>query len=181
MILSFNAISRSKVSTVITALFAAILFSCSLQLKAAENVYDQLQVTDLEGSIVDLNAYQGKVVLLNFWATWCPPCIKEMPSMQRLQNNFEKNQFQVIAVNMGQTATTVENFLMEREFEFSLSVFLDEQGVAFRALNIAGMPSSFLLDTEGNIIEEIVGAREWDHPDNIAALHSLIRSGNESD
>ncbi|WP_432473690.1 TlpA disulfide reductase family protein [Amphritea sp. HPY] len=174
MILSLYTLPRFKASTAIAALFSIILCSFSLQVKATESVYDQLQVTDLEGNIVDLNAYQGKVVLLNFWATWCPPCIKEMPSMQSLQNRFSEDRFQVIAVNMGQTPTTVESFLLEREFEFSLPVYLDEKGVAFRALNIAGMPSSFLLDAKGNILEKIVGAREWDHPDNVAALKNLL-------
>lgn len=141
---------------------------------AAENLYDKLQVTDIEGNSVDLNKYKGGMVLVNFWATWCPPCIKEMPSMQRLQEQFEADKFQIIAINMGQSTTTVESFLMEQSFQFDLPVYLDEMGRAFTELKIEGMPSSFLIDAEGKLVETIVGAREWDHPENVKALQAVI-------
>ena len=152
------------------------IFLCSFvtAVSAADSFYDKLQVTDIEGNSQDLNTYKGGVVLVNFWATWCPPCIKEMPSMQRLQQQFEPDKFQIVAINMGQSATTVESFLMEQSFEFDLPVYLDDMGRAFTDMKIQGMPSSFLLDTEGNLIETIVGAREWDHPGNVEALQALI-------
>ncbi len=157
--------------------FAALLlslFSFVTTVPAAESFYDKLQVTDIDGNSLDLNTYKGGIVLVNFWATWCPPCIKEMPSMQRLQQQFEPDKFQIVAINMGQGATTVESFLMEQSFEFDLPVYLDDMGHAFTELKIQGMPSSFLLDAEGKLIETIIGSREWDHPDNIKALQALI-------
>lgn len=140
----------------------------------AGSLYDKLPVTTLEGEAVDLNQYKGRVVLLNFWATWCPPCVKEMPSMQRLQNQFSGQEFQVIAVNLAQSATAVESFLMEQDFEFSLPVYLDEQGQGFKDLQLQGMPSSFLIDAEGQLIETIVGGREWDEPDTVDILKKLV-------
>ncbi|MBQ0783728.1 MAG: TlpA family protein disulfide reductase [Amphritea sp.] len=151
-----------------------LLCSFVTAVSAADSFYDKLQVTDIDGSSVDLNTYKGGIVLVNFWATWCPPCIKEMPSMQRLQQQFEPEKFQIVAINMGQSATTVESFLMEQSFEFDLPVYLDDMGRAFTDMKIQGMPSSFLLDTNGNLIETIVGAREWDHPGNVEALQALI-------
>ena len=156
------------------AITCSWLLVFSLSAKAENELYNQLQVTNLEGETVDLNRYKGRIVLLNFWATWCPPCIKEMPSMNRLQQQFDTAQFQVIAVNMGQPATTVESFLMEVDFAFDLPIYLDEPGRSFTDLKIQGMPSSFLIATDGTLMETIIGAREWDHPDNIKALKALI-------
>lgn len=155
---------------------ALLLLLCSsvTTASAAESFYEKLQVTDIEGTSVDLSQYKGGMVLVNFWATWCPPCIKEMPSMQHLQQQFEPDKFQIVAINMGQSATTVESFLMEQSFQFDLPVYLDDMGRAFTDLKIEGMPSSFLLDSEGKLIETIVGAREWDHPENVKALQALI-------
>lgn len=142
----------------------------------AESLYDKLPVTTLEGDAVDLNQYKGRLVLLNFWATWCPPCIKEMPSMQRLQDQFSEQEFQVVAVNLAQNATTVESFLMEQEFEFTLPVYLDEKGQGFKDLELQGMPSSFLIDQQGQVLETIVGGREWDEPKTVEILRSLVKN-----
>lgn len=142
----------------------------------AGSLYDKLPVTTLEGDAVDLNQYKGRLVLLNFWATWCPPCIKEMPSMQRLQDQFSEQEFQVVAVNLAQNATTVESFLMEQEFEFTLPVYLDEKGQGFKDLELQGMPSSFLIDQQGQVLETIVGGREWDEPKTVEILRSLVKN-----
>lgn len=162
-------------NTVFSILLTAFVSLFSLYASAAGTFYNQLNVTNVEGETVDLNLYQGRVVLLNFWATWCPPCIKEMPSMQRLQDQFNEQEFQVVAVNMGQSVTTVESFILELDYDFTLPVYLDEKGEAFSTLSIGGMPSSFLLDRNGKIVERIVGAREWDHPANIAALKKMLQ------
>lgn len=146
----------------------------ALPASAAPDVYESLAVTDLNQQRVDLRQYRGKVVLLNFWATWCPPCIKEMPSMQRLQDQFSTDQFQILAVNLGESSTRINSFFSSQAFDFTLPVLQDEPGAALNQFALHGMPSSFLLDREGKLIEVIVGAREWDHPDNIAALQQLI-------
>ena len=157
--------------TVVTALLLPVSV-------LADSLYDKLPVTTLEGETVDLNQYKGRLVLLNFWATWCPPCIKEMPSMQRLQDQFSEADFQVVAVNLAQNATTVESFLMERDFEFTLPVYLDEKGQGFKDLKLQGMPSSFLIDQQGQLIETIVGGREWDEPETVAILRTLVKNGS---
>ena len=171
---SLKCIRQFCSATLLTILCAFVTTA-----SAAESFYDKLQVTDIEGSSVDLNTHKDGIVLVNFWATWCPPCIKEMPSMQRLQQQFAPEKFQIIAINMGQSATTVESFLMEQSFEFDLPVYLDDMGRAFTDLKIQGMPSSFLLDEQGQLIETIVGSREWDHPENIKALQALIDQAKE--
>lgn len=155
-------------------LLSCLLMLITQPLAAEETFYDRIRVTTVDGEESDLNRYQGGLVLINFWATWCPPCIKEMPSMNNLQQQFKSDEFQIVAINMGQSATTVDSFLMEQTFEFDLPVYLDETGRSFTDLKIQGMPSSFLVGPDGKLIETIIGAREWDHPGNIKALRELI-------
>ncbi len=157
-------------------LLLVLLCSFSTATVASDSLYEKLQVTDLEGHSVDLSQHKGGLVLVNFWATWCPPCVKEMPSLQRLQQQFEPSEFRVVLINLGQTATTVNSFFKEQTFEFNLPVYLDDKGRAFTALGIEGMPSSYLLNSQGYPIETIVGSREWDHPGNIDAVRQLISS-----
>ncbi|WP_164549022.1 TlpA disulfide reductase family protein [Amphritea opalescens] len=160
-----------------TALLIIMLCGSVLspRVSAVESFYDDLEISQIDGSPADLNQYQGRLVLVNFWATWCPPCIEEMPSLQRLQQQFDPEKFQVIAVNLGQSGTTVAQFFSQQTFDFDLPVYLDSKGKAFGQLKIAGMPSSFLISADGVLIEKIVGAREWDHPANIKAVHEMIQ------
>ena len=170
---------RQGPATAFVGVILSLLCSFSPAASAAESLYDNLQLTDLKGNSVDFNQHKGGLVLINFWATWCPPCVKEMPSLQRLQQQFDPDEFSVVLVNLGQTATTVNHFFEEQTFGFSLPVYLDSKGQAFTQLGIQGMPSSFLVDASGNRIETIVGAREWDHPDNVKAVRELISAPPE--
>lgn len=165
------AIPFLKAAFAVTVVSAAAVVSMPA---LAESVYDKLPVTNLQGEPADLNQYKGKLVLLNFWATWCPPCIKEMPSMQRLQNQLSDKPFQVVAVNLAQNARTVEGFFQQQSFEFSLPVYLDEQAQGFKNFDLQGMPSSFLIDAQGNLLETVVGGREWDEPDTVEVLRKLL-------
>lgn len=155
-------------------LLLVLLCSFPTAALSSDSLYDTLQVTDLEGNQADLSQYKGGLVLINFWATWCPPCIKEMPSLQRLQQQFEPNEFRIVLINLGQTASTVNSFFKAKSFAFSLPVYLDDKGITFTSLGIEGMPSSYLLNANGNPIETIAGSREWDHPENINAVRQLI-------
>lgn len=150
-------------------------FMLSPTVWASESLYDKFRVTDLSGAKTDLNQYKGHPVLINFWATWCPPCVEEMPSLQRLQQQFDPEVFQVIAINLGQSQTTVSEFFATDTFIFDLPVYLDAKGNAFSQFKIAGMPTSFLLNKDGELIETIVGAREWDHPANLKAVQQMIQ------
>ncbi|MBU2966692.1 TlpA disulfide reductase family protein [Amphritea sp. 2_MG-2023] len=156
-----------------------IIMLCSAALSpaafAAKSFYDDLKVNHLDDTSADLNQYKGRLVLVNFWATWCPPCVEEMPSLQRLQQQFDPEKFQVIAINLGQSSATVEQFFAQQAFDFDLPVYLDSKGQGFSQLKIAGMPSSFLISADGELIEKIVGAREWDHPANLKAVHEMIQ------
>jgi len=133
----------------------------------------ELKLKDLQGKWHDLVDYKGKVVLLNFWATWCPPCRAEMPSMWHLQNEFRGQPFQVIAVNMGETDIEVNTFLpdkMKRDFV----VLMDRDGETLKRWKVSAFPTSLVIDKQGKIRYSLFGAAEWDGWDNKQLIKKLL-------
>ena len=139
----------------------SILFATALSLlsfnSAAQSELYNLSFENTEQETVSLAKYQGKVVLLNFWATWCPPCIKEMPSMQRLQEHFSKEDFEIVAINAGEDSVAVSSFLLELDTELTFTILLDEKNRSFNEFNIRGLPMTLLIDKQGNLVESDSG------------------------
>ncbi|MGB0467877.1 MAG: TlpA disulfide reductase family protein [Pontibacterium sp.] len=133
-----------------------------------------LSFSSLDGQPVPLSNYKGKVVLLNFWATWCPPCIKEMPSMQHLYETFKGQPFEIVAINAGESETTVESFLLELDTELTFPILLDESSRSFRELGIRALPMSFIFDPQGKLVQTITGGREWNDPKEVRFIKSLL-------
>ncbi|MFV1993585.1 MAG: TlpA disulfide reductase family protein, partial [Acidiferrobacterales bacterium] len=132
-----------------------------------------LSLPDLSGTIQTLDSFKGKVVLINFWATWCPPCRIEMPSMWRLKNKFRDKPFEVIAVDMGEEKITITTFMpdkMERDFV----VLMDMKGKALKDWKIFAFPTSFLIDKKGKIRYALYGAFEWDGPEPVKVVQMLL-------
>ncbi|HRM75716.1 MAG TPA: TlpA disulfide reductase family protein [Paracoccus sp. (in: a-proteobacteria)] len=117
--------------------------------------------TDPEGGTHSLADYRGKVVLLNFWATWCAPCREEMPSLDALQAELGGDDFQVVAIAAGHNpAPAIEKFLTEAKIT-NLPVLLDpRQGLA-REMGVMGMPVTILIDRDGNEIARLIGGADW--------------------
>jgi thiol-disulfide isomerase/thioredoxin len=134
----------------------------------------ELRFKDLEGREHDLAGLRGKVVLINFWATWCPPCRREMPSMERLSQALKGEPFAVLAVDVGEDADTIESFTSQLEIPPTFPILLDTRGRSLRAWNIAGLPTTFLVDRQGNIVASAIGGREFDHPEIVRAIRELI-------
>ena len=138
-----------------------------------------LALPGLEGKSFDLESYKGRVVLVNFWATWCPPCVREIPSLGRLQERFEKQGFSVLAVDVGEEEEVIRRFLKKRPAAFP--VLLDTEGEAFAAWNVSAFPTNFLIDAQGRIRYSYYGALEWDAPEVVAIVERLLAevpSGN---
>lgn len=129
---------------------------------------------DMHGTIHNLSDYQGKVVLLNFWATWCPPCVKEMPSMQRLEKQLQGEDFTILAVNMGEDENTINAFLERYPVDFT--ILLDKDGKVLTSWKIVAFPTTFLIDREGRISHALFGGLEWDEPDAVDVVKSLLGS-----
>jgi len=111
-------------------------------------------INNVNGKEVSLSDYQGTKVFLNFWASWCPPCREEMPSIQKLHKNYDN--IKVLAVNAGENKDKVLNYLMENNFSFT--TLLDENGKVTTDYLIRGIPSTFVIDKEGIIVRKQRGA-----------------------
>ena len=119
----------------------------------------EFTLEDLNGKQHSLSDYKGKVVFLNFWATWCPPCREEMPAMQKLYETWDKDKFVMLAVNIGQGKTTVQKFVKEHGYTFP--VLLDGNSKVAGKYMVQGIPTTYFVDKQGNLVSRIVGAREW--------------------
>ncbi|WP_374632952.1 TlpA disulfide reductase family protein [Paracoccus sp. (in: a-proteobacteria)] len=119
------------------------------------------EFTDPQGGTHSLADYKGKVVLLNFWATWCAPCREEMPSLDALQAELGGDDFQVVAIAAGHNpAPAIEKFLTEARIT-NLPVLLDPRQALARGMGVMGMPVTVLIDREGNEIARLIGGADW--------------------
>lgn len=152
----------------------AVMFTASSGASASNSVLYKLSFPNVDKQEVSLADYKGKVVLLNFWATWCPPCVKEMPSMERLHQKFAGQDFEIVAISAGETRAAVESFMMELDTELTFPILLDEKGRTFNELGIRGLPMSFLFDRNGKLVRTISGSREWDEQREVKLIESVL-------
>jgi thiol-disulfide isomerase/thioredoxin len=131
-----------------------------------------LALSDLNGKPVKLADYRGKVVMVQFWATYCPPCIKEMPSMMRLEQKLAGKPFVILAVNMGETDKEVRDFLKKINVDFS--ILMDSDGKTLADWKVFVAPSTFLLDARGNIRYTLQGGAEWDAPEYVQKITEML-------
>lgn len=134
-----------------------------------------LRVLDGTGRPVTLSSFRGKVVLLNIWATWCPPCRQEMPSLDRLQAQLGGGKFQVVALSMDAGAKALDQV---KSFYASvgikhLAVYLDADAAAIFTLKAVSVPTTLLLDRQGRELGRMSGTAEWDSPQIVVALQAL--------
>ena len=135
-----------------------------LRVHAATRPLPDLRFADGKGTPTSLAAFRGKVVLLNVWATWCPPCRKEMPTLDRLQAALGGVDFAVVTLSIDEAGTpAVQAFLMQTGIKH-LHPYLDTFGEASASLGAGGIPLTLLIDRDGREIGRKLGPAEWDHP-----------------
>lgn len=128
------------------------------------------------GDTVSLEAYRGEVVLLNIWATWCAPCEAEMPSMQRLYEEFAPLGLKIVAVSVDDAGPEhVRRWVEARGLTFE--ILQDRAGRIERAYQTSGVPESFVIDRRGTIVKKVIGPAEWDHPTQKALFRALLARG----
>lgn len=127
------------------------------------------KLENIQGIEEELTDYRGKVVFLNFWATWCGPCRYEMPSMEKLYNEFKGDGLEILAINLGEKAPVIKEFM--EEYNLSFPVLLDKDNSVAMNYGVRSIPTTYLIDRDGNILGMAVGAREWDSN----ALRELFR------
>lgn len=126
---------------------------------------------DLDDKFHHLSDYKGKILVVNFWATWCPPCRKEIPSMNRAWAQLKNENIEMLAINVGEDKEAVAAFTKDHPIDFQ--VLLDSRGTVSQRWQILGMPTTIIVDTRGFIAHRIVGDREWDSPELLAQIRSL--------
>lgn len=143
------------------------------------------EVVDASGSAVNLGTYEGKVLLLNVWATWCAPCREEMPSMQRLYDNFSPDDFEIAAISIDAPrggADPAGNpagdpLAFARELGLTFPILLNPSGDIQRIYRTSAVPESFLISGNGVIYKKVAGATAWDSEANIGLVRRLIEEG----
>jgi len=132
-----------------------------------------LKLAKLNGEKLNLKSLKGNVVVVNFWATWCPPCVYEMPSMQRLNNLFNKKPFTLLGVNMAETNEEVSKFL-KTKVNINFPIVMDYDGRTLKDWGIFAFPTSYVIDKQGKIRYALFGSVQWDNPDIVSKIEQLI-------
>lgn len=171
-------------------LLTACLLAVSLQAQAAAPDAELARRAGMEAYPVALRApqwrlpglageqrgpddYKGRVVLLNFWASWCPPCRDEFPSLERLQKKLGSKDFTVLAISVSDSADAVTRFLGGRPPVFD--ILMDDDGKVSSAFRARGVPVTYLLDRQGRLLAGKTGPQHWDSP----AMEALLRQAIE--
>ena len=138
-----------------------------------------LALPSLDGDLIRLDDLRGSVVLVNFWATWCPPCVEEIPSLQRLYRRLQPHGMEILAVDVGEDAVTMRAFLKDKPVEFP--VLMDTQGDALRRWGVYAFPTTLVLDRQHRIRYAVFGAFDWNSDEVVATLQPLLNDGQASD
>ncbi len=127
---------------------------------------------DLRGNHVTLSSLKGKVVLLNFWATWCPPCVAEMPELNKLYRKMASRGLEIVAVSTDSSVESPMEFVKKNNIAFT--VLYDETHAATRLYKVFSMPTTFLIDKHGVVVEKFFGDYEWADADMVKKIEKLL-------
>jgi peroxiredoxin len=171
---------------IILALLAVIAFAVLFSLKK-DNAYlkysplgtgrpaPNFTLPGLDGKMVSLSDHKGQVVLVNIWATWCPPCVDEMPSMETVYKEFKGENFEILAVSIDALgAKAVAPFM--KKYNLSFPALLDPEGTIKTLYQTTGVPESFIINRQGILVEKIIGPRNWAAPEVVRYFRDLITS-----
>jgi cytochrome c biogenesis protein CcmG, thiol:disulfide interchange protein DsbE len=132
---------------------------------------------DLDDNQIRLSDFRGKVVFLNFWATWCKPCREEMPSMEVLYKNFEGDGLVVLAVSIDRVTTKQDIPPFVKSLNLTFPVLIDSWGQTDKRYKLMGVPETYIIDRHGVLREKVIGPRDWTRLDNLQVVSGLLESG----
>ncbi len=157
----------------ILSAFTQVVSAAPLIPKLKLPVYPpRMELPDLDGRTTTLAQFEGKVVAINFWATWCAPCREELPSMESTYQAFEQAGFIIIAVNLGETRDAVAAFLDTTPVSFP--VLLDQDAKLTSAFKARGLPTTYFIDRHGRISHRIKGGRDWNDAEFRKELRAIM-------
>lgn len=169
--LNLRFLTKLRLLLLVCFLIPVTVISAELEVYNNQAELD-FSLFDLKGKAQSLSDYKGKVVLVNFWASWCPPCIYEMPELQKLKKHFADSPFEIIAINTGEKKYQVRKFV--KLIKFDLPVLLDSSSDTFNAWSVKTLPTSFLIDAKGQIRYQVRGVPDWEQEQTITLIKKLI-------
>ncbi|MCP4933560.1 MAG: TlpA family protein disulfide reductase [bacterium] len=131
------------------------------------------ELHDLDSNALKLSDFKGHIVVVNFWATWCPPCRAEIPSMQRAWTHLKKHNVVILAIHVGGNEDKIWSFLTD--FGVDFPVLIDANSKVSRSWPMRGLPTTFIIDPQGKIALRAIGGREWDDPALIKTILALAK------
>ena len=143
-------------------------------------VAPDFSLPDMEGKTRRLSDYRGKVVFLNFWATWCKPCKEEMPSMQILWDNFRSEDFVMLAVSMDRVTTKKDISPFVENLRLTFPVLTDSWGQTDKRYKLMGVPETYLIDQKGILREKVIGPRDWTLKESLTTIVQLLQKEPKS-
>ena len=161
-----------KIPCYIRAVILSFLLSCcgkSIE-QAAESAIGKVKLKDLNDQSINLSHYEDKVIFINFWATWCRPCLEEMPSIERARTILKDQKIEFILAS-NEDLSRIQNFIAKRGFKLNF-VKLEN----LEELNIQALPTTFIFDKEGKLVFSETGYRQWDDPQNIEMITKIINN-----
>jgi thiol-disulfide isomerase/thioredoxin len=129
---------------------------------------------DMDGNEISIADYRGKTIILNFWATWCAPCVAEMASLDRLQEQLSGTNMEVLAINEDRDGEAAASAFFEERGLSHLRILIDRDMKLSRAANVTAMPTTLLINREGEEVAAVLGEAEWDSPDIVAYLKQCL-------
>lgn len=169
----------ATLATIVIGTAYGLLFATRRGPPAAP-VLTGLTIETADGRRLSGEAFRGRFVLLNVWATWCPPCVKEMPSLDRLQAMKGGSGFEVVTLSIDRQGLEVVQPFFQRTGLTRLAIYLDREARSMPALKITGLPTTVLIDPAGREIARWPGAREWDQPATVAEIDAHIATSRET-
>jgi thiol-disulfide isomerase/thioredoxin len=144
----------------------------SIKVFKGNDIPNPIKLVDVYGDVFSKNDFKGKITIVNFWATWCPPCVQEIPSLNRLNKVMSELPFELISINYAEDKETILKFMKKVNVEFP--VLLDPNGDFAKKWNVITYPSTFIIDPSGKIKYGVNAAIEWDDPEFIHKLKLLF-------
>ena len=136
-------------------------------------MFPALTLVDIDGNKLPLSSLRGKLVVLNVWATWCPPCRKELPSLQRLSRSLDGKRFAVIGLSLDQDEVLIREYLIDKKVTYAN--FMDrDMHIANNVLGMGVYPDTFFISPDGKFVGRVVGATQWDEPRVVDALEAAF-------
>jgi thiol-disulfide isomerase/thioredoxin len=150
------------------------LFEAMGMAKVPSKAAPNFTLSSADGQQVSLQQYRGKVVFLNFWATWCIPCREEMPALERLHQKYQSQDLAVLSIDLKESADQVKAFFQKHGLSFP--ALLDQDGSVFRDYLVAGMPTTYLIGRDGIMLARGVGGRDWTRSEALQLIQELIQA-----